>query len=118
MTGLDEDAFNTFQLRLSYTFLDGRLRVTRGGGIPNEQTKDNVSEIIGDWTVEYLLTEDGRLRVKMYSRTDVNVVDQQLGENKIETGFSLQYVKSFDHLKQILSDNRKKNISKIKAEVN
>ncbi|MEJ2006268.1 MAG: translocation/assembly module TamB domain-containing protein, partial [Cyclobacteriaceae bacterium] len=28
---LDNEAFNTFQLRLSYTFLDGRLRVTRAG---------------------------------------------------------------------------------------
>ncbi|MBU2913864.1 translocation/assembly module TamB domain-containing protein [Reichenbachiella agariperforans] len=109
LAGLGDDAFNTFQLRLSYTFLDGRLRVTRGGSLPNEQTKNDMSTIIGDWTVEYLLTDDGRLRVKMYSRSDLNDINQQTGQNGIETGFSLQYVRSFDELSQILRDSRDKN---------
>lgn len=112
LAGLSDDAYNTFQLRLSYTFLDGRLRVTRGGSLPNQETKGDVSTIIGDWTVEYLLTEDGRFRVKMYSRSDLDDINSQLGESNFETGFSLQYIKSFDQLNQILSDNRKKNISK------
>lgn len=116
LAGLSDDAYNTFQLRLSYTFLDGRLRVTRGGSLPNQETKGDVSTIIGDWTVEYLLTEDGRFRVKMYSRSDLDDVNSQLGESNFETGFSLQYIKSFDQLNQILSDNRKKNISKRKTE--
>lgn len=115
LAGLSDDAFNTFQLRLSYTFLDGRLRVTRGGGLPSQETNGDVSSIIGDWTVEYLLTEDGRFRVKMYSRSDLDAIDQQLGESNFETGFSLQYIKSFDQLNQILSDNRKKNVSQRKT---
>ncbi|UXX78875.1 translocation/assembly module TamB [Reichenbachiella carrageenanivorans] len=114
LAGLSDDAYNTFQLRLSYTFLDGRLRVTRGGNLPNQETKGDVSTIIGDWTVEYLLTEDGRFRVKMYSRSDLDEIDTQVGESNFETGFSLQYIKSFDQLNQILSDNRKKNLSKRK----
>jgi len=109
LAGLDEEAFNTFQLRLSYTFLDGRLRISRGGGIPNEQIKDDLSAIIGDWTVEYLLTDDGRFRVKMYSRSDLNAVAQNLDGNNMEAGFSLQYIRSFDELKQVLSDSRAKN---------
>jgi hypothetical protein len=32
---MDQDAFNAFQLRLSYTFLNGRLRVTREGTFGN-----------------------------------------------------------------------------------
>ncbi|MEP2023174.1 MAG: translocation/assembly module TamB domain-containing protein [Reichenbachiella sp.] len=113
LAGLSDDAYNTFQLRLSYTFLDGRLRVTRGGSLPNQETKGDVSSIIGDWTVEYLLTDDGRFRVKMYSRSDLDDLNTQ-DESNFETGFSLQYIKSFDHLNQILSDNRKKNISQRK----
>lgn len=117
LAGLSDDAFNTFQLRLSYTFLDGRLRVTRGSSLSNQESNGNVSNFIGDWTVEYLLTEDGRFRVKMYSRSDLEAIDQQLGENAFETGFSLQYIKSFDVLNQILSDNRKRNISERKNSV-
>ena len=112
LAGLDEEAFNTFQLRLSYTFMDGRLRVSRGGGLPNDQTKDDISAIIGDWTVEYLLTEDGRYRVKMYSRSDLNSVSQNTNQSSLEAGFSLQFIRSFDELKQILSDSRNKNRKK------
>lgn len=116
LAGLSDDAFNTFQLRLSYTFLDGRLRVTRGSSLGGQDTRGDVSNVIGDWTVEYLLTEDGRFRAKMYSRSDLDAISQQTGESNIETGFSLQYIKSFDQLSQILSDNRKKNISKRRVE--
>ncbi|MFY0625721.1 MAG: translocation/assembly module TamB domain-containing protein [Reichenbachiella sp.] len=112
LTSLDEDAFNTFQLRMSYTFMDGRLKVTRGGGIPNEQTSDNIYSYIGDWSVEYLLTEDGRFRAKVYSRADLNPIEQQTNPNSVETGFSLQFVRSFDQFSEIVRDNRKKNMPK------
>jgi hypothetical protein len=111
LSSLDQEAFNTFQLRLSYTFLDGRLRVTRGGGLPGEQTKDDLYAIIGDWSVEYLLTDDGRFRAKLYSRSDLNAIDRQTGDNALETGISLQYVKSFDELSKILKASRAKNLS-------
>ncbi len=112
LTSLDQDAFNTFQLRLSYTFMDGRLKVTRGGGLPSDQNKDDIYAIIGDWTVEYLLTEDGRFRAKIYSRSDLNTIQVEQGQTNIETGFSLQFVRSFDDLSQILSDSRNKNMKK------
>ncbi|MEQ6119188.1 translocation/assembly module TamB domain-containing protein [Reichenbachiella sp. MALMAid0571] len=108
---LSDEAFNTFQLRLSYSFLDGRLKVTRGGGFANNNSNSNsdLSSIIGDWTVEYLLTPDGRFRAKMYSRSNINTAARELGENSTETGFSLQFVRSFDQLKNILIDSREKN---------
>ncbi|MBR9999928.1 MAG: translocation/assembly module TamB domain-containing protein, partial [Cyclobacteriaceae bacterium] len=56
---LDQNAFNAFQFRLSYSFNEGRLRVTRAGNITNEDANE-VSNIIGDWTIEYLLSEDGQ----------------------------------------------------------
>ena len=111
LASLDQDAFNTFQLRLSYTFMDGRLRVTRGGGLTSNQTNDNTNNIIGDWSVEYMLTADGRFRAKVYSRNDLNALQTKPGESNYETGFSLQFVRSFDQLKQILSDKREKLVS-------
>jgi len=35
----DQEAFNTFQLRLSYSFLNGRLRVTRDGAFNNQYNR-------------------------------------------------------------------------------
>ncbi|MDP4680671.1 MAG: translocation/assembly module TamB, partial [Cyclobacteriaceae bacterium] len=117
LAGLNQDAFNTFQLRLSYSFLDGRLKVTRGGNLYDNNNKADISSIIGDWTVEYLLTQDGRLRAKMYSRSNLSSsINRSLGENNTETGFSLQYVRSFDELKHILTESRKENQTNDSAE--
>ncbi len=112
---LDPEAFNTFQLRLSYTFLDGRLRVTRDGGFTNQQNKADVNSIAGDWTLEYLLTEDGKFKVKMYNRTNFNPINpNEETQNTITTGFSLIHTQSFDEIKELFQKSRSKAIEKQK----
>ncbi len=94
---LDQEAFNTFQLRLSYSFLNGRLRVTRDGTIA-----------AGDWTVDYLLTPDGKYKVKMFSRSNYNQLTNSLStQTAITTGFSLLYTKNFNNLKELWIKRRK-----------
>ena len=108
LTSLDQDAFNTFQLRLAYTFLDGRLKVSRDGGFTNVENEADISTVVGDWTVEYLITSDGKLRAKMYNKTNYNVVDRALGDqNNTTTGFSIRYTKSFDQFRELLFKARK-----------
>lgn len=111
-SNLDEDAFNTFQLRLSYKFLDGRLRVTRGGGFGTVSSDggvepNTIGSIIGDLTLEYLLTPDGRLRVKMFTRNNRNAFEDNYS---FETGASLRYVRSFDYLREIWRRNQVKKV--------
>jgi hypothetical protein len=121
LAGMDQESFNAFQLRLSYTFLNGRLRVTRDGTIGNQgnssatttstttNTGANYSSI-GDWTVDYLLTPDGKFKVKMYSRTNVNPVNTSINsQNAITTGVSLLYTQSFNEIKDLLKSSREKN---------
>jgi hypothetical protein len=105
---LDQNAFNTFQYRLSYSFNEGRLRVTRAGNITDENAND-VSNIIGDWTVEYLLTEDGELKAKMYNRFNYNNLYGNTQRNTTATaGFSIQHTTSFDNLTELFRNNKKK----------
>ncbi|MFY0601842.1 MAG: translocation/assembly module TamB domain-containing protein [Cyclobacteriaceae bacterium] len=101
---LDDNALNNLQLRLSYTFLDGRLRVSGGGGF-NQNTLDETagSSFVGDWSVQYLLTSDGRLRAKAFRQADQVTVDGQ----QSETGVSVQVIKSFDDFKQLIPKARK-----------
>ena len=108
LSTLDEEAYNTFQLRLSYTFMNGRLRVTRDGtfyGNQDNSTLNNsqsLSSIAGDWTVDYLLTPDGKLKVKMYNRTNINPILNTLGsQNSVTTGVSISHTQSFNALKDI-----------------
>lgn len=108
--GLDEEAFNAFQLRLSYTFLQGRLRITRAGGFTNQSSQADISTVAGDWTVEYLLTPDGKFRVKMYNRTNYNTLGQGTeGETNTTTaGVSIIHTQSFNELKDLFRLARKK----------
>ena len=107
LSTLDEEAYNTFQLRLSYTFMSGRLRVTRDGTFYGNRddsnlSNQNLSSIAGDWTVDYLLTPDGKLKVKMYNRTNINPILNTLGsQNSVTTGVSLTHTQSFNNLRDI-----------------
>lgn len=111
LSSLDADAFNTFQLRLSYTFMNGRLRVTGGGAFPQSSSSTSTtstsatSTFVGDWSVRYLLTPDGHLRVRAFSQSE-----QITSQTQRETGVSFQYIKSFNDLKELLSKTREEAI--------
>jgi len=106
---LDDEAFNTFQLRMSYSFLDGRLRVTRDGGFTDQTSGTNVASILGDWSVEYLLSPDGKLRAKIYNKTNYNSLNPDLKSTTVTAGFSLMHTQSFDEIKNIFKKSRDKN---------
>ncbi len=112
---MDEEAFNAFQLRFSYTFLNGRLRITGDGTFNNGSqataANPNPSTIAGDWTVDYMLTADGKLRVKMFNRTNVNPISATTGngQNVNTTGASLIHTQTFNKLNEIWKRNRKKD---------
>ncbi len=108
---LDQEAFNTFQLRLSYSFLNGRLRVTRDGSYGNaaQGTQSGLASTIGDWTIDYLLTPDGKFKVKMFSRSNVNQVSSTLGTQSVyTTGVSLLHTQNFNQVKELLRSSREK----------
>ena len=110
LNSLDFDALNTFQLRLAYTFLDGRLRVSRGSGNTAviNQDQNSFSSIVGDWSVEYLLTEDGRFRVKAFSRP--NQYQTVSSQNREQVGASVQYIRTFDEFNDLIN-SRKSQVS-------
>ena len=95
---LDSDAFRTLQLRLAYTFLDGRLKVVRGGGFGNQQEENIVNNIMGDWSIEYSVIKDGKIRAKVF-RNSAQRISNQI-PNGDETGMSLRFIHSFDRFKK------------------
>lgn len=107
---MDQEAFNTFQLRLAYSFLNGRLRVSKDGNFGNQYNRSELSTIAGDWTVDYLLTPDGKFKVKMYSRSSVNQLTSSLNTqtSAVTTGASFIYTQNFNEFKDLLRSNRDK----------
>jgi TamB, inner membrane protein subunit of TAM complex len=114
---MDTETFNTFQLRLSYSFLNGRLRITRDGTFTNQsQQQQSVAAIAGDWTVDYLLTPDGKFRVKMYSRSNFNALSSSLGsQTAVTTGVSLMHTQSFNELRDLLRSARERRKKQLEA---
>ena len=83
------------QMEVSRDFLDERLRITAGGHLELEDdTKSEVdpSDIAGDFSVEYLLTPDGRLTVKGYRERKFQTMYE--GE-LVETGLSLIFRQTY-----------------------
>ncbi|WP_448518807.1 translocation/assembly module TamB domain-containing protein [Rhodoflexus sp.] len=108
LNGFDTNALNTMQLRLSYSFLNGRMRITRDGSFTNVQNQADISSIAGDWTVEYLLTNDGRLRMKMYRRNISNTFNAALLGANATTGASMMYTRSFNNVSELFGKKRRK----------
>ncbi len=109
---LDQEAFNTFQLRMSYSFMDGRLRVTRDGGFTDQNSNADVASVLGDWSVEYLLTPDGKYRAKIYNKTNFNTLNPNYRSTSTTTGFSLMHTQSFDEVRELFNNARKKSRQK------
>ncbi len=120
---LDQEAFNTFQLRLSYSLLNGRLRITRDGTFNSnyQQNRSEVSSILGDFTVDYLLTPDGTFKIKAYSRSNTNTALSSLGnQSAITTGVSLLHTQNFNHFSDLLGfarNRRRKELEEATQEV-
>ena len=108
--GLDESALETFQLRVAYTFFDGRLRVTRDGGFTDLQGKADLNTIAGDWQAEYLLTENGQYRVRVYNRNNFNNLTALNINNRAPNtyGVSISQNLLFSSLKELFQ-NFKRN---------
>ncbi|MDX2188666.1 MAG: translocation/assembly module TamB domain-containing protein [Bacteroidota bacterium] len=113
MNGLNRDALNSMQVRVSYTLLDGRVRVTRSTG--NVQNQNTSASVIGDWTVEYMLTEDGKFRLKGFNRNNPNpLATGSSNASNMSAGASIMHTSNFSTLNPFkgIRKKKKKEISK------
>lgn len=102
---VDASNLNNFQLRVSYNLLDGRLRITRDGGFINNQNQADFASVVGDWTVEYLLSPGGKYRIKMYHRSNQNLVNN-LNNSTSTAGVSFVHTASFNKVGELFSSNK------------
>lgn len=112
LAGLSQTDLNNFQLRFSYTMLEGRLRLTRDGGFTNAQNQTSALSIAGDWTLEYMLSKNGLFRVKMFHRINQNLILSGLNNNNTTQGASLLHTQSFNKFSELLPFKKKKEPQK------
>ncbi|HAS60109.1 MAG TPA: translocation/assembly module TamB, partial [Algoriphagus sp.] len=102
LASLDQNALETFQLSVAYTFLDGRLRVSRDGGFTDNTGNADAASIIGDWQAEYLLTDDGVYRIRIFNRNNFNTFTSlSLSKNVNTYGVSISQNVSFNSFSEL-----------------
>jgi hypothetical protein len=106
--GADNTGF-TLTKKLS----NDRLVINVGGDVQYgrdrlvTQTANNNTGLVGDVEVEYMITADGKVRVKAYSRYD-NTYIRLENESNLRTGIGLVYQKEFDRINQLFSRDKKR----------
>ncbi|WP_233553657.1 translocation/assembly module TamB domain-containing protein [Algoriphagus lacus] len=112
---LDQNTLENFQLSVAYTFMDGRLRVSRDGGFTDNQGNASAASVIGDWQAEYLITEDGVYRLRIFNRNNYNTFTSlSLTQNVMSYGASVTQNVSFNSFSELF----KKITGKKNAELN
>ncbi|TXE11097.1 translocation/assembly module TamB [Algoriphagus aquimarinus] len=111
---LDQNALETFQLSVAYTFLDGRLRVSRDGGFTDNRGNTDANSIIGDWQAEYMLTEDGVYRMRVFNRNNFNTFTSlSLSKNVSTYGVSISQNVSFNSFSELFKKLTRKKKEKL-----
>ncbi|WP_339707301.1 translocation/assembly module TamB domain-containing protein [Algoriphagus aquimarinus] len=111
---LDQNALETFQLSVAYTFLDGRLRVSRDGGFTDNRGNADANSIIGDWQAEYMLTEDGVYRMRVFNRNNFNTFTSlSLSKNVSTYGVSVSQNVSFNSFSELFKKLTRKKKEKL-----
>ena len=111
INGITAEQLQALQVRLSYSFLNGRLRVTREGGFTSNSNLVNSTSggatpvpigtgntagqasLLGDLSLEYYLRTDGKFRAKLRYETtprDLETINQP------RAGLSLLHTEQFN----------------------
>ncbi|MHC2991152.1 hypothetical protein OB13_05980, partial [Pontibacter sp. HJ8] len=103
LDGISQEALSTLQLRLSYSFFQGRLRVSSetgiGGGTTTTTGSNRNSSYQGNWSIEYYISKSGELR----GRLEYNTVPDTYGGTRVTNTqrVSLLHTKRFDSFSEL-----------------
>ncbi|MEO5570450.1 MAG: translocation/assembly module TamB domain-containing protein [Bacteroidia bacterium] len=111
-TSGDAEGRTEVEIGLRKQLFHERLSVQVGGTVDVEgakATENTASNITGNVSLEYKLTEDGRYRLKGYSE---NVYDDPIEGQLVETGGGILYTRDFDRWKEFFTRPKKKEEDK------
>ena len=100
---------NQFGVRPKFFFFDDRLTVDFGGDV-NVATASGTAYFGGDVVAEYAISNDRRLKVKVYQ-----LYDRSIFGGLSQRGVGLSYRREGDTFKELFARNRKKKAKKVDA---
>ncbi|MFD2998852.1 translocation/assembly module TamB domain-containing protein [Pontibacter toksunensis] len=104
LDGIGQEQLASLQLRLSYSFFNGRLRLTNETGFGGVREDDAGSAAyIGDWTLDYYISQSGELRARLEYSTTPDLA----GRIRKSQSVSLLHTKRFNSLSELFGSNRR-----------
>ncbi|MFC6999341.1 translocation/assembly module TamB domain-containing protein [Rufibacter roseus] len=104
VSGYGDQVLDDVQLRLSYTFMEGRLRVTREGSVNNNRYGNGRANAAGDWSIEYYLSKDGQLRLRATYETTPRDFEAVAATSR--TKVSVLHQANFDRIGELFRRRR------------
>lgn len=103
-TGSQQETTN-LKVGASKSLFNDRLAVSVGSNVMLQgENQANPSSLVGDISVEYKLTRDGRYRVRVYQRNDNStVIEGQV----VETGVAFALIMDYDNFREIFQRAKK-----------
>ncbi|MCJ8166433.1 translocation/assembly module TamB [Pontibacter sp. E15-1] len=105
LDGIGQQQLASLQLRLSYSFFDGRLRLTNEtgfGGVNNDT--GNSTSYIGDWTLDYYISQSGELRARLQYSTAPDIYTGRIQKSQ---SISMLHTKRFDTFRELFVSNKR-----------
>jgi hypothetical protein len=102
----DDITTQEIAVALSYSMLDDRLLIDGKFGTGGGSTAEDASaRIVGDLNVEYKLTKDGRIRAKVFNRT--NYYDPISRKAPYTQGVGISFRKDFNNFNELFLSKKK-----------
>ncbi|MFD2887233.1 translocation/assembly module TamB domain-containing protein [Chitinophaga cymbidii] len=113
--GSRQEATN-LKVDVSKRLFNDRLTVSVGSniGISGAQTQgQNASSVIGDVSAEYMLTPDGRYRLRAYQR---NLTETVVQGQIVETGLTFMIIMDYNEFREIFGKTKKEKQQRLRQE--
>nr|WP_266205300.1 translocation/assembly module TamB domain-containing protein [Pontibacter kalidii] len=101
---IGQDALNALQVRLSYTFFQGRLRVTSETGLGGSRDNASGDGYVGNWLLDYYISPSGELRARLEYNSIPNIYTQRITQSQ---SISLLHTKRFDNLRELFGSEKR-----------
>jgi hypothetical protein len=106
-TGFDADNIGNFtsnELQTSLkVIVNDRFSIKAGGNFGNQSFTGNTGILAGEFTVEYALTKDKRLVLRVYAGTEADI----LSTRRNRQGLALSYRREFDSFSELFNEHKK-----------
>ena len=85
-----------FTLKNKFKFLDERFSLNLGANYILQNQGVAVNQVLPDYAIEFLLTDDKKLKIRHYGRSDIDPVN--LGQLRQKYGFGIAYRTEFGNV--------------------